>query len=66
MKGAWPRPPSKPCPPVVRFNHEVKGTQLMVVLGADMRMSSHALAAVAAATGEMLDGKDRGGRRLRV
>src|SRR5215213_1980959 len=35
----------------------MKGTQLMIVLGADMHKSSHTLAAVAAATGEMLDEK---------
>src|SRR5829696_2420613 len=35
----------------------MKGTQLMIVIGADMHKSSHTLAAVAAATGEMLDGK---------
>jgi transposase len=39
------------------FNHEAEGTQLMIVLGADMHKSSHTLAAVAAATGEMLDEK---------
>jgi len=35
----------------------MKGTQLMIVLGADMHKSSHTLAAVAATTGEMLDEK---------
>ena len=47
--------PSKPCPPAVHFNHEKKGTQLMIVLGADMHKSSHTIAAIAAATGEVLD-----------
>jgi hypothetical protein len=48
---------SKPCPPAVHFNHEKKGTQLMIVLGADMHKSSHTITGVAAATGEMLGDK---------
>jgi transposase len=35
----------------------MKGTQLMIVLGADMHKSSHTIAAITAATGEMLDEK---------
>jgi hypothetical protein len=56
LKGAWPAP-SKPCPPGVHFNREKKGTQLMIVLGADMHKSSHTIAAIVAATGEVLDDK---------
>src|SRR5215217_7350744 len=48
---------SKPCPPAVHFNHEEKGTQLTIVLGADMHKSSHTITRVAAATGEMLGDK---------
>jgi hypothetical protein len=38
----------------------------MIVFGADMYNSSHTVAAVAAATGEVLDDKTRGGRRSRL
>ena len=56
LKGAWSRPEQavsagRPLRP------RGEGTQLMIVLGADMHKSSHTLAAVAAATGEMLDEK---------
>jgi len=48
--------PSKPCPPGVRFKPG-EGTKIMIVLGADMHKASHTLAAVGAATGEMLGDK---------
>jgi len=43
---------------------EVKGTKAMIVLGADMHKGSHTIAAVAAATGELLGDRtvDVGGR----
>ena len=56
MKGRGSAP-SKPCPPAVRFNREEKGTELMIVVGADMHKSSHAIAVVVAATGELLADK---------
>jgi hypothetical protein len=48
---------SKPWPPAVHFNREKKGTGLMIVHGADVRKSSHTIAGIAAATGEMLGHK---------
>src|SRR5215216_5637248 len=51
------RAASKPCRPAVHFNGEKKGTELMIVLGADMHKSSHTIAGIAATTGEMLGDK---------
>jgi transposase len=41
----------------VHFNRQKKGTQPMIVLGADMHKSSHTIAGVTARTGEMLGDK---------
>src|SRR3954463_9942324 len=45
---------SKPCPPAVRLHRGEGGTRTMIVLGADPHKPSHSIAAVAAATGELL------------
>src|SRR3954454_15677903 len=45
---------SKPCPPAVRLHRGEGGTRTMIVLGADTHKRSHSIAAVAAATGELL------------
>src|SRR5215217_117405 len=45
---------SKPCPPGVRLCRGREGTRTMIVLGADTHKRSHTVAAVAAATGELL------------
>src|ERR671915_2381833 len=44
---------SKPCPPAVRLCR-CRRTRTMIVLGADTHKRSHTIAAVAAATGELL------------
>src|SRR5512133_971019 len=44
---------SKPCPPDVRLQSQ-RRTRVMIVLGADAHKRSHTVAAVAAATGELL------------
>src|SRR5918992_62741 len=44
---------SKPCPPAVRLCR-CRRTRTMIVLGADTHRRSHTIAAVAAATGELL------------
>src|SRR5512133_696835 len=44
---------SKPCPPDVRLQSQ-RRTRVMIVLGADTHKRSHTVAAVAAATGELL------------
>src|SRR5918999_1247649 len=44
---------SKPCPPAVRLCR-CRRTRAMIVLGADTHKRSHTIAAVAAATGELL------------
>src|ERR687897_3498463 len=44
---------SKPCPPGVRSVRD-RRTRAMIVLGADTHKRSHTIAAVAAATGELL------------
>ena len=67
MIGAWHRPQqamSAGRPLSIR----VKGTNAMIVLGADMHKSSHTIAAVSATSGELLGDKtiavgDRGSRR---
>src|SRR5215217_85388 len=46
---------SKPCPPAVRPGRDaIGGTRAMIVLGADTHKRSHTVAAVTAATGEVL------------
>src|SRR5215216_6541324 len=45
---------SKPCPPGVRLCRGREGTRTMIVLGADTHKRSHTVAAVAAATGELV------------
>src|SRR3954471_21298014 len=45
---------SKPCPPDGRPWWIKRGTSVMIVLGADPHKRSHTVAAVAAATGELL------------
>src|SRR3954463_12533626 len=44
---------SKPCPPGVRCVED-RRTRAMIVLGADTHKRSHTIAAIAAATGELL------------
>src|SRR3954464_11663872 len=48
---------SKPCPPGVRPSGIKRRTRAMIVLGADTHKRSHTVAAVAAATGELLGGQ---------
>src|SRR3954462_5275819 len=50
--GAWQRP-SKPCPPDVH-SLQAEVDRSMIVLGADSHKRSHTIAAVSAATGELL------------
>src|SRR5919201_6165684 len=47
---------SKPCPPGVRLCR-CRRTRAMIVLGADTHKRSHTIAAIAAATGELLGEK---------
>src|SRR5215213_2400952 len=54
--GAWQRPQASHVRRASAFS-EVKGTEAMIVLGADMHKGSHSLAAVAGETGELLDDK---------
>jgi len=54
--GAWHRP-SKPCPPGCPPPMEEVGTKAMMVLGADTHKGSHSIAAVSAATAEVLGDK---------
>src|SRR5919112_6329766 len=45
---------SKPCPPRCPSVFRTGGTRAMIVLGADTHKRSHTIAAIAAATGELL------------
>jgi hypothetical protein len=46
----------------VHFDGEKKGTELMIVLGADLHTSSRTIAGIAATTGEMLADRPSGPR----
>ena len=54
--GAWHRP-QQAVSAGRPLSVKVKGTKAMIVLGADMHKSSHTIAAVAAATGELASEK---------
>src|SRR3954462_11385462 len=54
--GAWQRPQASHVRRASAYS-EVKGTEAMIVLGADMHKCSHSIAAVAGETGELLGDK---------
>ncbi|MGH2834514.1 MAG: IS110 family transposase [Solirubrobacteraceae bacterium] len=50
--------PTQTCPPEVHIHHLNEGTKQMIVIGADTHKSTHALAAVEAGTGQVLDERE--------
>jgi hypothetical protein len=54
---------SKPCPPAVHFNRETKGTEVVIVLGADMHKRRAHRRRDHGGEGRSARGQDRGGWR---